>query len=89
MVLRNGAVLRVSRTKRRSLKRKVDLGDTTFFVGREFILVARGKEMSLWRQKLFLFLSRNSQNAIDYFNIPPSRVVELGMQVETASQESR
>jgi KUP system potassium uptake protein len=67
---------------------EVDLGDTTFFVGREFLLAAKGKEMSLWRQKLFLFLSRNAQNAIDYFNIPPSRVVELGMQVETGNVPS-
>jgi KUP system potassium uptake protein len=65
---------------------EIDMNDTTFFVGREFILAARGKNISLWRQKLFLFLSRNAQNAIDYFHIPPSRVVELGMQVDTEEE---
>jgi KUP system potassium uptake protein len=30
---------------------------------------------------LFVFLSRNAVRAADYFQIPPSRVVELGAQV--------
>jgi KUP system potassium uptake protein len=30
---------------------------------------------------LFVFLMRNAQRAADFFQIPPSRVVELGTQV--------
>jgi KUP system potassium uptake protein len=30
---------------------------------------------------LFVFLTRNAQRAVDYFQIPPSRVVDLGAQV--------
>jgi len=31
---------------------------------------------------IFAFLSRNSKSAVDYFGIPPGRVVELGGQIE-------
>jgi len=30
----------------------------------------------------FIFLSRNSQRADKYFKIPPSKVVEIGQQIE-------
>jgi KUP system potassium uptake protein len=35
-----------------------------------------------WRDKLFVFLSRNARRATDFFNIPPDRVVEIGIQIE-------
>jgi KUP system potassium uptake protein len=34
------------------------------------------------QEKLFEVLNRNSLSATAYFNLPPGRVVELGMQVE-------
>ena len=43
-------------------------------------LTTRG--MQRWRKKLFLFLARNSQYAASSFGIPPSRVMEVGGQVE-------
>jgi KUP system potassium uptake protein len=38
--------------------------------------------MSVWRKKIFLFMSHNSLNATSFFRIPPNRVVELGSQIE-------
>jgi len=42
-------------------------------------------DLSLWREKLFVFLTRNAVSASDYFQIPPKRVMELGTQVELST----
>lgn len=58
--------------------------DTTFFLGRETLLLSphpRG-DVSRWRRALFCFMSRNAQSAANFFRIPPNRVVEMGAQVE-------
>ena len=34
------------------------------------------------QEKIFEILNRNALSATAYFNLPPGRVVELGMQVE-------
>lgn len=54
----------------------------TYFLSKETILSGRGPGMSLWRQKVFAFMSRNATSAAKFFKLPPNRVVELGMQVE-------
>ena len=56
--------------------------DVTYFLGRETILVTRRPGMALWREKLFVLMSRNAQRATAFFKLPPERVVELGVQVE-------
>ncbi len=56
--------------------------DTSFFLGRETLLIADNKLMSKWRKALFVFLSRNARQANAFFKIPPGRVVELGTQIE-------
>jgi KUP system potassium uptake protein len=38
--------------------------------------------MALWRERLFVTMSRNAMNATNYFSLPPDRVVELGAQLE-------
>jgi KUP system potassium uptake protein len=38
--------------------------------------------MPEWRDKLFVFLSRNARGATSFFQIPPDRVVEIGIQLE-------
>ena len=54
----------------------------TFFLGRETILLSPKKNMFVWRKMLFAFLSKNARDATRYFNIPPNRVIEIGIQVE-------
>jgi KUP system potassium uptake protein len=56
--------------------------ETTFFLGRETILPSARPGMARWRQRLFAFMSRNATQAMTFFQLPPNRVVELGMQVE-------
>jgi KUP system potassium uptake protein len=55
---------------------------TTYFLGREALVLSRKSKMQNWRKSLFAFMSRNAQPATAYFNLPPSRVIEIGMQVE-------
>lgn len=54
----------------------------TFFLGRETVLAATHSEMNLWRERLFAFLTRNAEPATAFFGIPPSRVMEIGSQIE-------
>jgi KUP system potassium uptake protein len=55
---------------------------TTFFVGKERIIVTAKGEMAPWREHLFVFLSKHSENAADFFQLPPDRVYEVSQVVE-------
>jgi len=59
-----------------------DMMDTTFFLSRETVVATKRPGMVLWRDKLFVFLSRNAMPATAFFHIPGNRLVELGTQVE-------
>jgi KUP system potassium uptake protein len=60
-----------------------EMMDTTFFLSRETLIpTSERKGMPMWRDKLFAFMSRNSQSATAYFQIPGNRLIELGTQVE-------
>jgi KUP system potassium uptake protein len=61
---------------------EVDADDVTYFLGRETILVTHRRGMAIWREKLFVFMTRNAVRATAFFRLPPERVVELGVQVE-------
>lgn len=56
--------------------------DTTYFLGTETLLATKRPGMPLWRERLFVLMSRNALRATSFFKIPPDRVVEIGMQVE-------
>jgi KUP system potassium uptake protein len=60
----------------------MDVNDTSFFLGRETLLITEKKGMAKWRKHLFTFLSRNARPANAFFQIPSNRVVELGTQIE-------
>jgi len=38
--------------------------------------------MARWRERLFSWMRRNEGRATSFFRIPPSRAVEVGIQVE-------
>jgi KUP system potassium uptake protein len=60
-----------------------DMMQTSFFVNREIVIpVVRKRGMALWRERLFAAMSRNASGAMEYFNIPANRVIELGTQIE-------
>ena len=57
--------------------------ETTYFLSRETIVRATTSfSLNAVQEKLFEVLNRNALSATAYFNLPPGRVVELGMQVE-------
>jgi KUP system potassium uptake protein len=58
------------------------LEGTSFFLGRETMIATKRPGMARWRVHVFSFLSKNSQPATRFFNIPPDRVMELGAQIE-------
>jgi KUP system potassium uptake protein len=60
----------------------VKMEKTTFFLGRELLVVKDKTGFSRFRKKLFVLLSKNSQRATEFFNIPDNRVYEVGTQIE-------
>ena len=56
--------------------------DTSFFLARQTLLPAERPAMPLWRERLFAWMLRNAESAMEFFKLPPNRVVELGSQVE-------
>ena len=40
------------------------------------------KNLPIWQANFFALLSRSSQSAMEFFNLPPNRVIELGAQIE-------
>jgi KUP system potassium uptake protein len=56
---------------------------TSFFLGRQK-LVASDKYagMALWREKLFAWMLKSSESAMEFFKLPTNRVVELGSQLQ-------
>jgi KUP system potassium uptake protein len=56
--------------------------NTSYFLGRETLIVTNKPGMARWRKVLFVAMSRNARPANAFFQIPPNRVVELGAQIE-------
>ncbi len=53
----------------------------SFFIGRNTLRASASEGLPLWQDHVLLFLQRNASDPTDFFNIPPNRVVELGVQV--------
>lgn len=56
--------------------------DTSYFISRQTIISSPGGGMAMWREGLFVTMSRNARDAADYYQIPSNRVIEVGAQVE-------
>jgi KUP system potassium uptake protein len=56
--------------------------DTSFFLARQTLLPSSRPGMPIWREKLFAWMLRNAESAMEFFRLPTNRVVELGSQVE-------
>jgi KUP system potassium uptake protein len=62
---------------------KLKMMDTSFFLGRQTMVASPAHPgMALWRERLFGWMLRNSESAMEFFKLPPNRVVELGSRVE-------
>jgi KUP system potassium uptake protein len=54
---------------------------TSYFLGRETVVPATLPKLGFIRRALFLFMLRNATSAIEFFQIPSDRVVELGVRI--------
>jgi KUP system potassium uptake protein len=56
---------------------------TSFFLGRQKLIASKkAPAMALWREKLFAWMLKNSESAMEFFKLPTNRVVELGSQLQ-------
>jgi KUP system potassium uptake protein len=69
-------------TRCEKLQLIVNPSDTTYYLGRQTLLTTGKAKVARWRKVLFAFLARNSRPPTAFFNLPPNRVVELGLQIE-------
>ncbi|WP_294190558.1 potassium transporter Kup [uncultured Sphingomonas sp.] len=56
--------------------------ETSFFLSRQTLLASERPGMAIWREKLFAWMLRNAESAMEFFRLPTNRVVELGSQIE-------
>jgi KUP system potassium uptake protein len=54
----------------------------SYFLSRETIIASQNPGMAPWREQLFAWMARSATSAMDFFQLPSNRVVELGSQVE-------
>jgi KUP system potassium uptake protein len=66
----------------RLMQFRFNLLETSFFVGREKVVLSKDGGIWTWRKRLFIFMHRTMLSATEYFRIPTNRVVELGGQIE-------
>ena len=66
----------------RLMQFRFNLLETSFFIGREKVVIGKHSRFWDWRKRLFIMMHRTMLSATEYFRIPTNRVVELGGQVE-------
>ncbi len=60
-----------------------DMMTTSFFLGRQKLIAAKEQPgMALWRERLFAWMTKSSESAMESFRLPTNRVVELGSQLQ-------
>jgi KUP system potassium uptake protein len=55
---------------------------TSYFISRQTVLPSSRPGMVRWREHLFAWMIRNSETPMEFFKLPPNRVIELGSQIE-------
>ncbi|MFM8746754.1 MAG: potassium transporter Kup [Aestuariivirga sp.] len=60
---------------------EIDPRQASYFLGRRVIRMSARSALPYWQQRLFIMMTNQSSRAIEFFRIPPDRVVELGMQM--------
>jgi KUP system potassium uptake protein len=56
---------------------------TSFFLGRQKLIASKERPgMALWRERLFAWMLKSSESAMEFFRLPINRVIELGSQLQ-------
>lgn len=58
------------------------LNEATYYFNREMILTGGNTRMFEWQKHFYAFLSRNAQQARDYYRLPPMQIIEVGMPIQ-------
>jgi KUP system potassium uptake protein len=64
------------------LERPVDLADSAYFLSRITVVATDAPGMARWRKRLFVAISRNAANPVEYFVLPLERTVVMGAHVD-------
>jgi KUP system potassium uptake protein len=67
------------------LKRNIPdiaLDEVTYYVGRLSLMLDSKRTTSKWRRSIFIYMLRNSLDGAAYLHIPPSKVMEIGVQIQ-------
>jgi KUP system potassium uptake protein len=60
----------------------LDPESTVYYLGRISLVPAKERSMDPIRRFLFFFMHRNAVSPVIYYNIPPDKILELGIQLE-------
>jgi KUP system potassium uptake protein len=60
----------------------IDLDKVTYYLGRITLIPSHKKHFNKWQRFLFAFMLRNAVSRSTYLNIPPAKVLEIGVQME-------
>ena len=63
-------------------KLDIDPLSASFFIGRETLIPSNKPDLNPLQEKVFLVMFRNASSSIQFFKVPPERVLELGVQFE-------
>jgi KUP system potassium uptake protein len=59
-----------------------DMMSTSFFLGRQKLIASNERRgMARWRERLFAWMLKSSESAMEFFKLPTGRVTELGSQL--------
>jgi KUP system potassium uptake protein len=60
----------------------LNLEQTSFYVGRESLIIGEKPAMARWRAGLFVFMSRNAANATSFYELPVEQVIEISVRLQ-------
>ena len=56
--------------------------ETSFFMGRDSLVIKKIPQMSIWRESLFVWMMQNAARSSDFFRVDPNHLVEIGTKIE-------
>ena len=59
----------------------INLDQVTYYLGRLSLILDAKRTTSRWRRSFFMYMLRNSLSGAAYLHIPPSQVMEIGVQI--------
>jgi KUP system potassium uptake protein len=61
---------------------KFNSNGTIYFFNREMVINGGNSGMWEWEKSFYGYLTRNSRPAKDYYQIPPSQIIEMGLPLQ-------